>query len=99
MKDTNEKMTNDKLREILAEMYDEDELDEIVMFENPSYANAVIGISEDRRLIYDMDMMVECLMEEDGMEEIEAIEFIEYNTVRSLPYVPNHPIIKHNLVF
>lgn len=41
--------------------------------------------------------MVECLMEEDGMEYEDAVEFIEYNTIRALPYIPEHPIIMYHL--
>lgn len=38
--------------------------------------------------------MVESLMEEDGMEYSEAIEFIEYNTIRAIPYMGGRgPII------
>jgi hypothetical protein len=91
------KITNEEIKKALREQFDEDVLDEMVLFESPSYASAVIGVSEDNRLIYDFDLMVECLMDEDGMDAVDAIEFIEYNTIRALPYIPNHPIIKHNL--
>jgi hypothetical protein len=37
--------------------------------------------------------MVEYLMEEDDMTEEEAIEFIDYNTLRTVPYIENPPII------
>lgn len=37
--------------------------------------------------MYDFEKMVECLQEEDGMDEMDAIEFIEYNTIRALPYM------------
>ena len=41
--------------------------------------------------------MVECLVKEDGMTEEEAIEFIEYNTIRAIPYFgPNAPIVLMN---
>lgn len=80
-------MTNNELHEILLDYFgDENELDNIVTFENPAYTNAIIGISDDNRLIYSFDKMIECLISEDNMSEEEAIEFIEYNTVRSLPY-------------
>ena len=64
-----------------------------VAFNSPSYLNAIVGISHDDRLIYDYDKMVECLMEEDNMSMEEAIEFIDYNTLRALPYYPEGPII------
>jgi hypothetical protein len=37
--------------------------------------------------------MIDCLVEEDGMSYEEAMEFIDYNTIRALPYYPNGPII------
>jgi hypothetical protein len=37
--------------------------------------------------------MVECLMEEDGMTMEDAVEFIDYNTLRTVPYMENPPII------
>ena len=57
-----------------------------LVFENPSYDDAFIGISDTGRAIYDYDLMVECLVAEDGMSAEEAIEFIDFNTIRSLPY-------------
>ena len=56
------------------------------MFENPSYDEAIIGIDSNERVVYDFDKMVGCLMKEDGMSYEDAIEFIEYNTIRAIPY-------------
>ena len=65
------------------------------MFESPDYENAIIGWDENSgRIIYDYEKMVECLMNEDGMEYDEAAEFIDYNTVRACPYMGERaPII------
>ena len=42
--------------------------------------------------------MVEWLMNQDGMDETSAIEWIEYNTIRSLPYVGDKaPIIMYKV--
>lgn len=62
-------------------------------FENPSFDGCEIGETYDGRLIYDFDKMVQWLMEEDNMEEINAIEFIEYNTLRACPYYKDAPIV------
>ena len=85
-------MTN---REILCDMGYESS----VIFENPSYDPAIIGISEDERVIYDYDKMIKYLVTEDDMTIEEASDFISYNTIRSLPYVENHPIIMYNLIY
>lgn len=42
--------------------------------------------------------MVEHLVETDGMTEEEAVEFIDYNTIRSLPYAgEGAPVIMYML--
>ena len=64
---------------------DNDHEDTIVL-ESPDYLSAIIGITEDGRLIYSYAKMVEHLIREDGMNEEEAIEFIDYNTIRAIPY-------------
>ena len=69
-----------------------------VVFENPDYLSAVIGVSQDGQVIYSYEKMVEHLMEEDEIEEEDAIEFIDYNTIRALPYMgSNAPVISYNI--
>lgn len=65
----------------------------ILTFSEPNYEDALIGITIDNRAVYDYDKMIKCLMESDGMEAEEAVDFINYNTVRSLPYYANAPVI------
>lgn len=67
--------------------------EETVLFESPSYDTACVGITENGRLVYDYDKMVQHLVNEDKMSEEDAIEFIDYNTIRSLPYQENAPIV------
>lgn len=77
--------TKDKhtlLKEHIYELGYEDAL----CFENPNYDDAFIGMSHDGRAVYDYDKMVECLMNEDNMSYEEAAEFIDYNTIRAIPY-------------
>lgn len=80
-------------RDLLVELGYEDS----IVFENPDYDNAIIGTDDNSRVVYDYDKMVECLMEEDRMDYEEAVEFIEYNTIRALPYYPNGPIVVHGI--
>lgn len=59
----------------------------------------LIGVSSDGRAIYDFDLMVQWLMEQDNMDYTDAVEWIEYNTIRSLPYVGDGaPIVMYNLI-
>ena len=70
------------------------EENESILFENPSYKNALIGITTDGRAVYDYSLMVEDLMNEDNMDYDEAVEFIDYNTLGSLPQPETkYPII------
>lgn len=48
--------------------------------------------------MYDYEKMIDVLRERDGMTDEEATEWIEYNTVRSLCYLPRPtPIILYPL--
>lgn len=90
----NELRTENDVKELIEELGYED----VIIFSNPSYASAFVGISEDNRAIYDYDRMVGYLMEVEGWSDVEAIEFIEYNSIRSLPYYRNSPIIMYRLL-
>ena len=69
-------------------------LEESIVFENPDYDSAIIGYdANDNRVIYDFERMAEHLMNVDGMTYEDAIEFIEYNTLRAIPYAGSNPPI------
>jgi hypothetical protein len=81
-------------RERLSELGYED----VVIFENYSYDDALIGVTEDNRAVYDFDKMVDWLCRTEGFTVTEAIEWIEYNTIRALPYAgEDAPIIMYRL--
>lgn len=82
-------MIRKELRDTLAEAYNE-----IGLFDNPSFDNSIIGISNDDKVVYDLNKMIKELAEDDGISEEEALEFIEYNTLRAIPYFgENAPIV------
>lgn len=63
---------------------------------NYSYDDALIGVSEDGRAIYDYDKMVAWLVLKEGFQPSDAIEWIDYNTIRALPYFGSDaPIIMY----
>ena len=69
-----------------------------IIFENPDYDSAIIGITEDNQVVYDYEKMIEHLMQEDDMDYEEAVDFISYNTIRSLPYAgEGAPIIMYSI--
>jgi hypothetical protein len=68
--------------------------DGTLILDNASYDNSIVGITFDNRLIYSFDKMIEEYMQENNCEDIEAVEWIEYNTIRALPYMGDKaPII------
>lgn len=72
--------------------------EDVKIFKDFSYDSALIGVSEDNRAIYDFELMVEYLIETQGWTEIESIEWIEVNTLRSLPYAGSDaPIVMYSL--
>lgn len=86
-------MINNELRDYLAE-----EHGKAIVFNIPSYDNAIIGLSDDGKVIYDYDLMVKELTEETALTEDEAIQYIDYNTIRTLPHIEEdvRPIILYN---
>ena len=80
-------------RQLLIDLGYED----VVLLEPKELDEAIIGISHDGRAIYDYDLLVKAFMKSDNMSEEEAIEWIDYNTIRSLPYQQNAPIVMYNL--
>ena len=56
-----------------------------IVLDNQSYDNSIIGLTFDGRAIYDYDLMVQELIDE-GYSAEEAIDWIDYNTIRGLIY-------------
>ena len=68
--------------------------DGVIYLTDFSYDDALIGVSNEDRAVYDYDLMVSWLVEREGFTEEEAIEWIDYNTIRALPYSGgNGPVI------
>lgn len=84
-------MTN---RELLCDLGYEG----FIVFEDPDYDAAIIGVSHDDRVVYDYGKMLACLMEEDHMTMEEAAEFIDYNTIGAIPYAgAGAPIVMYGI--
>lgn len=86
-------MKDEKFRKALDELAEEREL-EILRLENPTFDNSIVGLTEDGRLVYSYGKMVKELSKDDKISTTEAMEFIDYNTLRALPYYGDRaPII------
>lgn len=83
-----------KKRDILCDMG----LEDAIIFESPDYDEAIVGVTEDDRVVYAFDLMVEHLKNKCEINSDEAIEFINYNTIRALPYMGDQaPIIMYRI--
>lgn len=72
--------------------------EDALVFDNMSYDNSIIGTTFDGRAIYDYDLMVLELMKDEGWSCEDAVDWIEYNTLRSLPYAGEKaPLVASNV--
>lgn len=63
-------------------------VEEGTVYLEPEYCfEAVVGKTHDGRLVYSYDKLIEVMMREEKLSYEEAAEWIDYNTVRSLPYM------------
>lgn len=65
--------------------------EDVIIFENPSYDDAFIGVTSSNRAVYDYDKMIEWLITKEGMDYEEAADFISYN--ESFYYGDGYPLI------
>jgi len=65
------------------------------ILQNYSYDTALIGVTTpDCRAVYDYNRMVDWLIEHEKFSTEDAMEWIDYNTIRALPYMePGAPIV------
>ena len=60
--------------------------DNVLLFSSYSYDDALIGVTVDNRAVYDYEKMVEWLCRTENFTWEEAVDWIDYNTIRALPY-------------
>ena len=90
-------MINNDLRDYLVA----EGLSNACIFNCPSYDGAIVGYSDSGALIYDFELMVEEFCKENPNSTYdEAVEFINYNTLRTIPYIADNiisPVIMYPL--
>jgi hypothetical protein len=83
-----------KSKDILLEAGFED----VFVLSNYSYDEALIGVTTNNNAVYSFSKMVEWLMITENFTYEDAVEWIEYNTIKSLSYFgPQAPIIMYDL--
>lgn len=105
-------MINSQLKEKISDIVmDEDVLNNIVVLEGDEFADGAIGVTDDCRVVYSYEKLVESLANaymgsEEGIDiddaQTDAIDWIEYNTLPSLLYMENRgllaPVIIHEFI-
>lgn len=72
--------------------------EDVVLLKDYSYDDALIGVTEDGRAVYDYEKMISWLMTTEGRTPEEAEEWVNYNTLRALPYAGDKaPLIMYPL--
>jgi len=91
-------MKDAQLRDALFSFVEDtfpDPNDRPVIFDDHAYDKSIVGVTEDSgRLVYDYAKMIEEFAEDEGCSLEEAQEWVDYNTIRALPYMGDHsPIL------
>lgn len=82
------------LDEFLSETYGDD----VVHFDGPEFDGGIVGVTTDGRLVYSYEKLVESLAEANRWSREDAIDWVEFNTIRSLPYIQGRaPVVMNDL--
>lgn len=81
------------LRQYLA-----DTVPDAVLLEGPEFDDGIIGTTSDGRVAYSYSKLTESLGSRGGWTYEDAVEWLDYNTLRSLPYAGDHaPVVMFDL--
>ena len=69
--------------------------EDVIIFSNPSYHTALVGVTINNEAVYDYEKMIDYLVKYDDMDYEEAADFICYNS--SYSYGDGYPIIMYPL--
>lgn len=84
-----------KLEEILLD----NGLEGAAYFVDDDFDTAIIGYTDNNQIVYSYDKMIEWYMDKYDVDDITAMEWIDYNTLRVVPYMgATKPIIMYSLI-
>lgn len=94
-------------RKDLLNFLNERGFEDTILLEGEEFDESIIGFTDEGHLIYSYDSMVENLAktyiregEDEDKAYSEAMEFIDYNTIRAIPYMKSQgkePIIQYSI--
>ena len=72
---------------------------DVVMLDGPVFDGGIVGTTRDGKLVYSYEKLARALAGGTGWWSVaEAVDWIEYNTIRSLPYMGDKaPIVMNDL--
>lgn len=86
-------MEHGELQEYLVERFGG-----YALLEPEHYDEGIVGVTDEGNVVYSYEKLAKALMEHDGMTHEEAVEWLDYNTVRSIPYIGEfRPIIIYDI--
>ena len=88
-------MVDQKFRKALDNYIEECGVEaKVIILDDHAYDKSIVGITENGRLVYDFAKMIKEFASDEKCSELEAIEWLEYNTLRAIPYMgENAPIV------
>jgi hypothetical protein len=67
-------------------------------FTGYDYDTAILGYTDEGRLVYSYEKMIEWLTENEEMTQEDAQEWIDYNVLRTIPYMgEKSPVVVYAL--
>jgi len=75
-------MINEDAREYVSR-----EAEGAIILDNPAFDNSIVGISTEGCVVYNYQKMIEEYCKDNSCSHEDAKEFIDYNTVRMIPYL------------
>lgn len=74
-----------------------------LVFDSIAYDNSIIGVTIDNRVVYDYDLMIKELINEESINDEgwsyeEVIDWIDYTIIKTVPYLgESAPIIMYSI--
>ena len=84
----------DRIEQLLLD----NDLEGTSYFIDDDYETAILGYTADGNLVYSYEKMIEWLADNNNMDYLTAQEWIDYNVIRTVPYMGDkQPIIVFDL--
>ena len=87
----------EKRRERIKRFFVEEVSPHAVLLDGPEFDDGIIG-HYNGRVVYSKRRIVNSLVHHNRWSEVDAVDWVEFNTIRSLPYMGEHaPIVVNDI--